>query len=79
VTVFMVISVNRIWTSDRMLSAFNQFWYFSYSLIFFGIGKYGAVVYCVMFSVNGFPECRVVTVGCQLEAQAVEKWFCLLY
>jgi len=39
----------------------------------FGIGKYDAVVYWVVFSVNGFPECLVVTVGCQLEAQAVEK------
>ena len=54
-----------------MLSAFNQFWYFSYSVILFGIGKYGAVVYWVVFSVNGYSECLVVTVGCQLEAQAL--------
>jgi hypothetical protein len=56
-----------------MLSAFNKFCCFSYSVILFGIGKYGAVVYWVVFSVNGCPECLVVTVGCQLEAQAVEK------
>jgi hypothetical protein len=56
-----------------MFSAFNQFWYFSYSVISFGIGKYGAFVYWLVFSVNGFPECLVVTVVCQLEAQAVEK------
>jgi len=56
-----------------MLSAFNQFSYFSYSVILFCIGKYGAVVYWVVFSVNGYSECLVVTVGCQLEVQAVEK------
>jgi len=56
-----------------MLSAFNQFWYFSYSIILFGIGKYDAVVYWVVFSVNGYVECLVVTVGCEVEAQAMEK------
>jgi hypothetical protein len=60
-----------------MLSAFNQFWYFSYSLTLFCIGKYGVVVYWVVFSVNGFSECLVVIVGRQLEAQVVEKMFLL--
>ena len=39
----------------------------------FGIGKYGSVLYWVVFSVNGYLECLVVTVGCQLEAKEVEK------